>query len=179
MAFARGTVAARPSTSGAVAGARRALAAPAGPSFHARERTRKCLLNQVHFVLFLCSLAALLCSALLSPSGAAKKKKKEFQASQCSGPLAPALCSSRALLLLCRLFRIAMALLRARSRRKSSRFRAGLGDDRGARFGKRKRERERDRSPRQKESESDEEPVVSTPLFEPPPEGTALALLPI
>ena len=72
-----------------------------------------------------------------------------------------------------------MALLRARSRRKSSRFRAGLGDDRGARFGKRKRERERDRSPRQKESESDEEPVVSTPLFEPPPEGTALALLPI
>ena len=40
MAFARGTVAARPSTSGATVGARRALAAPAGPWLftHARER---------------------------------------------------------------------------------------------------------------------------------------------
>ena len=40
MAFARGTVATRPSTSGATVGARRALAAPAGPWLftHARER---------------------------------------------------------------------------------------------------------------------------------------------
>lgn len=51
MAFARGTVAARPSTSGAVAGARRALAAPAGPFVSLREETRKMPLEAFCFLL--------------------------------------------------------------------------------------------------------------------------------